>query len=158
MQYRSLVLIVSLGISLVACAGVQHKSDKPAEKIMGSEIIDGWAKIAKNDNLQLTAYADPASIQWYGNRASILTMNDYSIQRPTPDRSNTFMSEKVLKLYDCETSKSQVGKISMYSGNMGKGDTTVWESGRGQQFDWNRVDPGKIDYDFLKFVCAKKPK
>ena len=126
--------------------------------ILSSNAMAQWVKVSGNDDVQVTVYANPSTITRNGNRVNMGTLWDYKTVHQHPSGGPQYRSVYYDKTYDCNEFQSITKSLYWYSGNMGSGDSWFHDRFWNQPYNWGwtTANRGEVEYDLLKFACAKK--
>jgi hypothetical protein len=98
-----------------------------------------------------TYYLDPATIDKKDNISRVWELVDYfEIQSQDNDK---FISEKILRVYDCDSDKSSIESITQYTGRMG-GGKVVWTNTY-QAPIWRTVVQDSLGASLLRIACRR---
>ena len=106
-----------------------------------------WAEIGKTN--EGTVYNDTSTIQRNtDDTVKVWVLYDLTKTKETEDRS--YLSEKRLNDYDCNTEQVRTLTRFFFSGNMASGDMIY--STEVPSF-WHMVEPASADYSNLNLAC-----
>jgi hypothetical protein len=110
-----------------------------------------WYVMSNVSDDGYTYYLDPATIEKTGNISRVWELVDYfEIQSQDNDR---FVSEKILRVYDCDTDKSSIESITQYAGRMA-GGKTVWSNTYKDPI-WRTVVKDSLGESLLRIACRR---
>ena len=94
--------------------------------VVSSNAAAAWVNVGGNDIY--TAYADPATIRKFRNKATMRNLADFKIVQAS-DKGEPFLSQKMQSEYDCKEKRTRLLYFAWCSGNMGGGEMVVSGSG-----------------------------
>jgi hypothetical protein len=110
-----------------------------------------WYVMSNVSDDGYTYYLDPATIEKNGNISRVWELVDYfEIQSQDNDR---FVSEKILRVYDCDADKSSIESITQYTGRMA-GGKTVWSNTYKDPI-WRTVVKDSLGESLLRIACRR---
>lgn len=113
--------------------------------VMSSSAMAEWVKVGGGDGDFV--YADPTTIRKNGDNVKMWSLSDYK----TPQGRKSYMSSKTQDEYDCKEEQSRDLAFSMFSGNMGEGETVFTGPGA---LRWVPVAPGSVAKVLWNFACG----
>ncbi len=117
---------------------------------VSSSAMAEWVEIGV-DTKKYIDYVDPETIRKSGNKVKMWEMTDFKTVQELDGKQ--FMSTKVLKEYDCKEGQSRQLYLSVYSENMGRGNTII--SGDRSEDKWKPTTPGTVGEGLWQFACRK---
>jgi hypothetical protein len=108
-------------------------------------VVVGFAGV--NDDI--TQYVDQKSIQKQGNKVKIGRMLDYS--KVQTFKKYSFLSSVSRHEYDCVKETTRLLDLTLYSGNMKKGDVTY--SHKNIKAKAYSMKPETVDEYYFKMAC-----
>lgn len=110
-----------------------------------------WYVMSNASDDGYTYYLDPSTIDQAGRITQVWELVDYAeIQTQDNDK---FISEKILRVYDCNTDKSSIKSIAQYTGRMATGKV-VWTNTY-QEPIWRTVVQDSLGETLLKIACRR---
>jgi hypothetical protein len=110
-----------------------------------------WFVMSNVSDDGYTYYLDPATIEKNGNISRVWELVDYfDIQSQDNDK---FISEKILRVYDCNADKSSIETITQYAGRMA-GGKIVWTNNYREPI-WRTVVQDSLGETLLKIACRR---
>jgi len=109
-----------------------------------------WFEVGVNNDIGTTFYVDLISIRKSGDKAKMWSLHDHKSARNTLGFMS--LSSKSLNEYDCKEDQVIMLFLSVYSGNMGKGEVALTMM---DIVTWAHVPPGTISKILLNLACGK---
>ena len=116
--------------------------------IVSSSAAAEWVELGGNETA--TTYADPATIRKTGDMVKMWHLLDYTKPRGI-EGLKPHMSIRVQDEYDCRQERTRTLAISLYSGNMGKGEVLGTSTDPGT---WRPVAPDTLVETLREFACG----
>jgi hypothetical protein len=119
--------------------------------IISTSAMAEWTYLTSSNSEDY--YIDKSDIRKKGTRVKMWDMTDYkSAQTQINTDGASFLSSKSLTEYDCLEVKFTTLNITLFSGNLGKGEPVF-----NQQYDikWTDIPPDTIVKRLWKTACNK---
>ena len=114
-----------------------------------------WIKVGGNDSVQVTFYADPATIRRVENRVTMWVLVDQKTPEFFGDKP--YLSHMEQDEYDCLHEQSRMLYLNAYAGNMARGDVVYTGANPDHEaHNWFPIAPGTIDETLWILACLKK--
>ena len=98
----------------------------------------------------MTIYVNPDTIHRTGDRVKMWELFDF--KKPEKMAGEPHLSFKMHSEYDCTKEGKREGKVTFFSGNMGRGKVVYRNSA---EHEWEPVPPGSVNHDLWEFACGK---
>jgi hypothetical protein len=130
--------------------------------MVSANVFAEWTFIGNDDEGTVSSYVDLKSTRKKGKRVKMWDLMDWKkiqgiVNQGNPfgeDRSTSYLSSVVYRLYDCEEETSSIIEAINYSGQMGSG-TFVGESFPNGA-ERIPVAPRTLSEGLLRIACDKK--
>ena len=112
-----------------------------------------WRPIYMGDEAGMTVYVDPETLRRKGNLAKLWILFDYQTTQKVG--TNTFLSIKGYREFDCVEGRMRTLSLTQFSGNMGSGKP-VYRADANDD-NWVSIATTSVGQKLLEVACRTKP-
>ena len=119
--------------------------------VLSTSAMAEWTYIASTEDKTFDVYIDKTTIRKRGNVAKMWELRDF--KAPKEAAGGSYLSDRLLKEYDCVEIRLRLLTLTSFSDNMGSGQITF-----NHQYDdskWRDIAPGTVNMALWKAACKK---